>query len=140
MPDSALLPLANASLTFQVAGVGVVTDPTTGNVSPDVTNVGYTAFLKAVNVDPVVFPGVDAGGVVYEGYVVKPEKAVVAGVGDMLDSRVGVGTTGVLKFGSAAAVEFEVLRARLGYGDTGVLGAQLSALLGTKITLLAQLG
>lgn len=138
MPNSALLPLANAFVTFEVAGAGVVTDPTTGNVLPDVTNLGYTAFLKAVNVDPVVFPGVDAGGVVYEGYVVKPEEGVVAGVGDMLDSRVGVGTQGRLRFGTAAAVEFEVLRARLGYGDTGVLGAQLSALLGTKITLLAQ--
>lgn len=127
MTTSALLPLANASVVFEVAGVGVVTDPETGNVSPQIATVSYRAFLKAANVDPLVLPGVNADGVVYEGYVVEPV---------VLDPRVGVGSTGMLEFGTASPVRFEVLKARMGYADTGVLGERLTASLGTKITLL----
>lgn len=129
MSTSALLPLANATITFRVAGAGVVTDPDTGNVYPSWAEVQYTAFLKAVNVDPAVYPGVDANGLLYEGYVVSPQN---------LDPRVGIGSTGNLTFGTASPVKFELLRSRLGYGDMGVLGAQLSSLLGTKVTLLAK--
>lgn len=131
MATSALFALINATITFQVAGAGVTTDPDTGNVLPTVDEVQYKAFLKAVNVDPAVYPGVDATGVVYEGYVVDPQA---------LDARVGVGSRGALKFGSAAEVGCEVLRARIGYGDEGVLGGRLTEALGTKVTLLAQEG
>lgn len=128
MADSALLPLANATITFQVAGLGVITDPQTGNVSPQIATVAYIAFLKAVNVDPVIYPGINADGILYEGYLVKP----VA-----LDQRIDVGTTGTLNFGSTQELDCEVVRARLGYGDTGAIGAQLSSILGAKITLVA---
>ena len=129
MTTSALLPLANATVSFRVAGDGVLTDPDTGNVYPAWTEIQYSAFLKAVNVDPAVYPGVDATGLVYEGYVVSPQN---------LDARVGIGSTGTLSFGTAQSVEFEVLRSRLGYGDQGALGTPLSTLLGTKITLLSK--
>jgi len=129
MSTSALLPLANATISFRVAGEGVLTDPETGNVYPSWAEVQHTAFLKAVNVDPTVYPGVDANGLLYEGYVISPQA---------LDPRVGIGSTGTLIFGTAQAVPFEVIRSRLGYGDQGVLGAQLSSILGTKITLLAK--
>jgi hypothetical protein len=131
MATSALISLANASVRFQVAGAGVVTDPETGNVTPTTAVVTCKAFLKAVNVDPVVYPGVDVTAVVYEGYVVEPMA---------LDPKVGAGTTGELNFGSGGAQQFEVLRARMGYGDQGALGAPLSGVLGTKVTLLAQGG
>jgi hypothetical protein len=129
MSTSALLPLANATVSFRVAGEGVLTDPDTGNVYPSWGEVEYTAFLKAVNVDPAIYPGVDANGLLYEGYVVSPQN---------LDPRVGIGSTGTLSFGTAAPVRFEVMRSRLGYGDQGALGSPLSTLLGTKITLLAK--
>jgi hypothetical protein len=129
MATSALISLANAAVDFWVAGQGVMTDPDTGNVSPAQELVKYKAFLKAVNVDRTVLPGVDITDVVYEGYVVDPQE---------LDPRVGVGSTGVLKFGSAEPVGFEVVKARMGYGDAGVLGGQLTTALGTKVMLLAR--
>lgn len=129
MATSALISLANASVRFSVAGGGTVTDPETGNVAPTTTVLLYKAFLKAVNVDPVVYPGIDVTAVVYEGYAIDPME---------LDPKVGMGTTGELEFGTGAAVKFEVLRARMGYGDLGTLGERLTGTLGTKITLLAQ--
>lgn len=127
MATSALFALVNATVDFNVAGAGVVTDPETGNVSPTVEVQTHKAFLKAVNVDPTIYPGVDVDGIVYEGYVVDPQ---------VLDAKVQVGSTGTLTFGSATGVEFKVLRARMGYGDQGALGSRLSDALGTKITLL----
>lgn len=127
MATSALFALVNATVKFRVAGAGVVTDPETGNVSPTVELQTHKAFLKAVNVDPTIYPGVDVDGIVYEGYVVDPQ---------VLDPKVQVGSTGTLAFGSAGEVEFKVLRARIGYGDQGALGARLSDALGTKVTLL----
>jgi hypothetical protein len=128
MATSALFALVNATVEFHVAGAGLVTDPETGNVSPTTEGLTYKAFLKAVNVDPTVYPGVDVNGVVYEGYVVDPQA---------LDAKVQVGSTGTLTFGGAGAVECRVIRARIGYGDQGALGARLSEALGTKITLLS---
>lgn len=127
MATSALFALVNATVEFRVAGAGVVTDPETGNVSPTVELQTHKAFLKAVNVDPTIYPGVDVDGIVYEGYVVDPQ---------VLDEKVRVGSTGLLTFGTAEPVEFKVLRARIGYGNLGALGARLSESLGTKITLL----
>lgn len=129
MATSALQGLANATVTFDVAGQGVITDPETGNVYAANSQVSHTAFLKAANVDPALFPGVDANGIVYEGYVINPQ---------VLSSKVGIGSTGTLTFGSRGPVAFEVIRSRLGYSDTGVLGSTLTDVLGTKITLLAR--
>ncbi len=129
MATSALFSLVNASVSFRVAGEGVVTDQETGNVLPTTETLTYKAFLKAVQVDPAVYPGINATGTVYEGYVVDPQ---------MLDPRVGVASRGTVTFGTGVAKEFEVLRARMGYGDTGALGGVLVDALGTKVTLLAQ--
>jgi hypothetical protein len=129
MATSALQALANATVAFEIAGAGVVTDPDTGNVYAAKSEVSYTAFLKAVNVDPALFPGVDANGIIYEGYVINPQS---------LSSKVGIGSTGTLTFGSGQPVGFEMVRSRLGYGDTGTLGSILTNALGTKITLLAK--
>lgn len=126
---SALTAVKNAVVTFQVAGVGTVTDPATGNVSPSSKSLSYDAFLKAVSVDPQVYPGVNVDAILYEGYVIKPLE---------LDDRIAVGTEGTLLFGTAPAVEFEVVRARLGYGNTGALGERLATILGTRITLWAR--
>jgi len=128
MATSALFALVNATVDFHVAGAGLMTDPETGNVSPTVEDLTYKAFLRAINVDPTVYPGVDVNGVVYEGYVVDPQA---------LDAKVQVGSTGVLTFGSGEPVECRVLRARIGYGDQGALGARLSEALGTRVTLLS---
>jgi len=126
---SALLALANATATFTVAGQGVTTDPETGNVVPVEAALGYRLFLKAVDVDPEVLPGVDYNATVFEGYVVEPAA---------LDARVGIGTKGVLSFGGASALGFQVLKARMGYGTEGALGGTLSTALGTRIRLLAE--
>lgn len=128
MATSALFPLVNAVADFTVASNRIVTDPETGNVSPGDETLTYKCFLKAVNVDPEVYPGVNVNSLIYEGYVVDPQA---------LDSRIKVGTRGSLAFGSADGVAFQVLRARLGYGDEGALGGRLSEVLGTKITLMA---
>jgi hypothetical protein len=129
MATSALFALVNASVDFNVAGAGVTTDPDTGNVYPAWETATHKAFLKAVNVDPTTYPGINVNALIYEGYVVDPQE---------LDARVKVGSTGTLTFGTAQPVEFEVLRARIGYGDLGALGSRLSESLGTKVTLLAR--
>ena len=126
---SALSSVQNAVVTFEVAGVGIVTDPATGNVSPSIKTLAYDAFLKAVSVDPQVYPGINVDATIFEGYVIKPLE---------LDDRIGVGTQGSLTFGTALPVQFEVVRARLGYGNTGALGERLSSILGTRITLWAR--
>lgn len=126
---SALFALANATAYFTVAGQGLITDPDTGNVSPTQEALEYRLFLKAVDVDPTLFPGVDFNGTVFDGYIVDPTD---------LDPRVGVGTQGTLSFGTASQVAFQVLKARMGYGDQGTLGANLTSSLGTRIRLLAE--
>jgi hypothetical protein len=126
---SALIALANATAAFTVAGQGVTTDPDTGNVMPVEATLSYQLFLKAVDVDPTAFPGVDYNGTVYEGYAVEPTD---------LDARIAVGSTGLLTFGTAQPVRFEVVKARMGYGDVGALGATLAGALGTRLRLLTQ--
>ena len=129
MATSSLFALINATVKFRVAGAGVVTDPDTGNVSPTLELQTHKAFLKAVNVDPTTYPGINVNALIYEGYVVDPQA---------LDARVRVGSTGQLTFGSTEPVQFEVLRARIGYGYLGALGSRLSESLGTKVTMLAR--
>lgn len=126
---SALTAVKNAVVTFQVAGLGTVTDPATGNVSPSLKTLTYDAFLKAVSVDPQIYPGVNVDAILYEGYVIKPLE---------LDDRISVGTEGILLFGTEPAVDFQVVRARLGFGNTGALGERLATIMGTRITLWAQ--
>lgn len=134
---SALAALANASVTFQVPGIGMVTDPDTGNVSPVVETVTVSLFLKVRQMegtvgrfrlsDRVNYPGVDLIEAVYDGY------AMAA-----LDSRIRIGTTGTLTFASETPVPCEVSELRLAYGKTGLLGSVLASTLGETIQLVSR--
>lgn len=124
---SALSALANASVTFQVAGTGVVTDPETGNVSPAPGTVTASLFLKAERVDVIRYPGVDTSEILYDGFAI-----------DVLDSRVLVGTKGTLTFAGEAVVECEVKAVRIPYGKTGLLGSTLNSALGERIQLVSR--
>lgn len=123
---SALQALANATVAFQVPGTGTVVDPATGNVTAAASTTSASLFLKASEVVVQDYPGVNAVGTLFEGYAVAPAT---------LDSRVGVGTQGLVVFGTAAAVPCVVTAVRTPYGNTGVLGQTLSAVLGDRITL-----
>jgi hypothetical protein len=103
----------------------VVTDAGTGNVRPATATVTLSAWLKAENVAETTYPGVNVITTLYEGYVTSGS----------LDSRVQVGTLGTVAFAGAAAVDCEVLEARLPYGATGVLGEVLTSALGAKLRL-----
>lgn len=124
---TALASLANASATFSVAGAGVVTDPTTGNVTPAPTTVTVGLFLKSDRVRGTSFPGVEIAETVFDGYAVEE-----------LDSRIELGTTGTLCFAGGAPVECKVTGLRLPYGKTGLLGATLNSALGERIQLVAR--
>jgi hypothetical protein len=124
---SALAALSNASATFTVAGAGVVTDASTGNVTPAAASITVALFLKADRVRGVSFPGVDIQEVVYDGYCLAA-----------LDSRIVPGVRGVLSFAGEAAVECEVMSVRLPYGKTGLLGGVLNDVLGERIELVAR--
>lgn len=126
---SALASLKNATVTFQVATSGVVTDPDTGNVRASITTVSVDCYLKAQTVDYTAFPGVDTTDIIYEGYALSPQ-ALPAGV--------VVGTLGSLAFSQEEAVECEVLELRLPYGTTGLVGATLSSALGQRLRLVAR--
>lgn len=123
---SALSALANATATFSVAGVGVVTDPETGNVAPAQATVTVGLFLRAETVEIMRYPGVDQLDTLYEGYAVDPMA---------LDPRIQVGTQGTLTFAGEGPVSCEVKAPRLPYGNSGLLGATLAAVLGEKIQL-----
>jgi hypothetical protein len=133
---SALSALANATATFSVAGVGVVTDPETGNVAPAQATVSASFFLKVRRIDGVIgrlratdqlrYPGVDTTGLVYDGYAL-----------DSLDTRIAVGTTGILTFAGEPPVECEVTELRQPYGNSGLLGDVLTSSLGDRVQLLA---
>lgn len=125
---SALVSLANATATFEVAGTGVTTDPATGNVVPVPNTVTVSLFLKADPRESRRFPGVDLYETVYQGYAVEPM---------ILDSQIKAGTRGTLAFGGADAVDCEVIAARAPYGNQGVLGSVLSAALGDSIVIRA---
>lgn len=121
---TALSALANATATFQVAAIGVVTDPTTGNVLPANEKVTVSLFLKSDRISGTSFPGVEIQETVFDGYVL-----------ETLDQRVVVGTTGTVEFAGEGVVGCEVTGVRLPYGKTGLIGATLNAALGERIQL-----
>lgn len=102
-----------------------MTDAATGNVQPATTTVTLSAWLKAENVAETAYPGVNVVTTLFEGYVTS----------GALDSRVQVGTLGTVAFAGAAAVDCEVLEARLPHGEDGLLGEVLTAALGAKLRL-----
>ena len=118
---TALNALANATATFQVAAVGVVTDPTTGNVLPASESVTVSLFLKSDRISGTSFPGVEIQETVFDGYVL-----------ESLDSRVVVGTTGTIDFAGEGVLGCEVTGVRLPYGKTGLIGSTLNAALGER--------
>jgi hypothetical protein len=122
---SAFSALQNSTITLTVPAAGVVTDAGTANVRPATATVTLSAWLKAENVAETTYPGVNVVTTLYEGYVTS----------GALDTRVQVGTLGTVAFAGAAAVDCEVLEARLPYGETGVLGAVLTSALGAKLRL-----
>jgi hypothetical protein len=121
---SALSALANATATFTVAGTGVVTNPTTGNVTPATETVSVELFLKSDKISGTSFPGVEVLETVFDGYCLTA-----------VDNRVGVGTEGVVTFAGEGQFPCEVTGLRLPYGKTGLLGATLNAALGERIQL-----
>jgi len=124
---SALSALANATATFTVAGTGVVTDPTTGNVTPATETVSVSLFLKADRVRGAGFPGVEIIETVFEGYAL-----------DALDPRITLGTEGGVEFAGEGTIPCEVVGLRLPYGATGLLGETLNAALGERIQLVSR--
>lgn len=124
---SALSALANATVTFQVAGTGVITDPTTGNVMPVVETVSGSFFLKGGRQRSLSYPGVEVVRTQYEGYAVNPAA---------LDTRIAEGTTATIVFGYEEPVVCEVLEVRLPYSNKGTLGSVLSSVLGERIVLI----
>jgi hypothetical protein len=121
---SALTALANASCTFTVVKTGVVTDPTTGNVAPATETVTVSLFLKSDKISGTTFPGVEVLETVFDGYCLST-----------LDTRVQVGTEGVVTFAGEGSMNCEVTGLRLPYGKTGLLAATLNAALGERIQL-----
>lgn len=126
---SALASLANATVTFEVAGTGVVTDPATGNVMAAGASVVASLFLKAEKVGYTALPGVDVVDTVYSGYATSPMA---------LDPRIVIGTSGTLTFAGEAAVPCEVMELRLPYGGEGLIGGTLAGVLGQSIRLVAR--
>lgn len=123
---SALAGLANATATFNLATVGVTTDPDTGNVIPKTEAVTVSLYLRQGNTSTTDLPGVDADVEVFEGYAVIPQA---------LDARIKPGVTGTLNFSSQGAVNCEVINARFPYGSTGAIGSTLQQVLGDKIRI-----
>ena len=121
---SALSALANATATFTVASAGVVTDPHTGNVTPSTETVSVELFLKSDRISSTSFPGVQVSETVFDGYCLTT-----------IDSRVDVGTEGVVSFAGEGQFPCEVTGLRIPYGKTGLIGATLNAALGERIQL-----
>jgi hypothetical protein len=126
---SALAALTNATVTFQVAGTGVVTDPDTGNVVPVQDTLEVALYLKVAEVRSTSYPGVDTGATVYEGYAVKPST---------LDAAIVKGSVGSLVFDGQPAVVCELLGVREPYGSAGLLGSVLAAALGERVRLVTR--
>lgn len=124
---SALTALANATATFTVAGVGTVTDPDTGNVRALEETVTVSCFLKADRQRGFEYPGVEVLQSTFDGY------ALTA-----LDSRIVIGTKGVLLFGEEEVVDCEVVGLRYPFGSTGLVGQTLGAALGERIQLISR--
>lgn len=125
---SALKALENATITFTVPAAGVTTDAATGNVQANTTTNQVGAYLRGENVAEAAYPGVNVISTLFEGYVTS----------GTLDAGVKVGTTGSLVFAGQAAVDCEVLEARLPYGATGLLGQTLTSVLGPKLRLVSR--
>lgn len=123
---SALSSLANATATFQLATVGTITDPNTGNVLPQNEAVTVTLYLRQGSRNGAGFPGVDTDTITFEGYAVSPQA---------LDARIRPGVRGTLAFAGQPAVRCEVLQERYPYGSGGLLGSTLQGILGDKIRL-----
>ena len=121
---SALKGLSNATATFHVATTGVLTDPDTGNITAAMEEVTATFYLKSDRIADNQFPGVSVQQIIYDGYAIEP-----------LDSRLTVGSTGVLTFAGEDVVNVEITGLRLPYGKTGLLGEVLNASLGERIQL-----
>ena len=124
---SALTALANATATFNVAGVGTVTDPSTGNVEAAEETVSVTLFLKADRQRGFEYPGVEVLQSTFDGY------ALTA-----LDPRIVIGTKGVLLFGNEDVMDCEVVGLRYPFGSTGLLGKTLGSALGERIQLVSR--
>jgi|TARA_R100000479_G_scaffold25884_1_gene9815 hypothetical protein len=126
---SALSALKNATITFNIAGTGTVTDPVTGNVSAKTTTTTVEFYLVVTQTNSESFPGVQVTDTLYEGYAVDPK---------VLPSTVGVGTEGTLDFAGTTGIECEVLEARMPYGTTGLLGKTLQNVLGDRVRITAR--
>jgi hypothetical protein len=122
---SALLALANATATFQLAIAGTVTDAY-GNVTPSTENITVSLYLRQGTLQPTDLPGVDGVTAVFEGYAVDPQA---------LDARIKPGIRGTLTFSGDAAETCAVVDARTPYGTTGLLGSTLSSVLGDRIRI-----
>jgi len=122
---SALAALENAVVTFTVPASGTSVDPGTGNVVANTETVQVEAFLRGESVAETTFPGVNVITVLYEGYVTS----------GALDSRVKVGTSGMIEFAGQPSADCEVLEVRLPYGESGLIGGILKDVLGVKIRL-----
>jgi hypothetical protein len=125
---SALASLANATAVFTVvdAAGGVVTDPTTGNVSPATETLSVTMYLRQGSITPADLQGVQVDAEVFEGYAIAPQA---------LDARIVTGTQGTLTFASDAAARCSVARVRHPYGTSGLLGSTLQSVLGDKVRI-----
>ena len=100
---SALAALANATLTFNVEGTGLVTDPDTGNVSAVQVPLTYSLYLSVERTEIDPYPGVNTVDTVYSGYAISPMA---------FDQRLRVGSRGVLTFSSESPRACEVLELR----------------------------
>jgi hypothetical protein len=123
---SALAGLANATATFNVATVGTITDPDTGNVLPATEALTVSLYLRQGGSSSANLPGVDADTEVLEGYAVSPQA---------LDARIKPGTTGTLNFAGQGGADCEVISSRFPYGSTGTIGSTLQQVLGDKIRI-----
>lgn len=121
--------LANAQLTLQLPTTGVRSNPYTGNVEPVMEPYVIGMYLKALDIGINPFPGVETIGTVYEGYCVEPSE---------LDSRVTVGTKGVLVFAGEEDQDCEMLEIRMPYGKTGLLAGVLNQVRGEKVRLIGR--
>tara|TARA_R110000868_G_scaffold170954_6_gene406387 strand:- start:485 stop:877 length:393 start_codon:yes stop_codon:yes gene_type:complete len=126
---SALFALANATAVFILPTVGVITDPSTGNVLPAQDAATVTLYLRQASPQPAGLEGVDTDTIICEGYAVEPQA---------LDARIRPGTRGTVTM-SGREMTCEVLQERFPYGSTGLLGTTLQTILGDRIRLAAYL-
>lgn len=126
---SALSGLANATATFTLPTVGVITDLDTGNVLPAEETASVTLYLREGSLQAANLQGVDADTIVMEGYAINPQA---------LDARIRPGTRGIVTM-KGREMPCKVLQERFPYGSSGLLGSTLQAILGDRIRLAAYL-